>query len=895
MEKISSAKVTQLRCEYLENPTAIDTKNLRLSWIMKSCRRGAGQTAYQIRVSSSLEKLKANKADMWDSGKVKSCRSNQIEYRGKALKSRIQCFWKVRIWDERGYESAWSKPAQWSMGLLAKSDFKAKWIQYDTGHLNQDPDLHLPPSPYFRKAFSVSKKIDSARLYISAKGLFEASINGKRVGRDYFTPGWTSYHKRIYYMTYDVTKMLKKGDNAIGAILASGWYAGYVGFKLHLKMDDNRAFYGEVPALFAQLEIDYTDGSRDTISTDKSWKASTGPILTTELYMGEHYDARLEQKGWDRAKFDDSNWQKVTVTSVDIRPQAYPAIPVKKIQEITPVKMTKRSKDTYIFNMGQNFAGWVRIKVNGKAGTRITIRHAEMLHQDGSLMTENLRSARCTDVYIKKSDNEEIWEPRFTFHGFQYVELSGLTEKPTGQTVTGIVAHSALAMTSSFECSNTIVNKLYSNITWTQRANFFEVPTDCPQRDERLGWTGDAQVYCRSATYNMDVSAFFTKWLRDLEDDQLDSGAFPDFAPLPFKVGPGYSPAWMDAGIICPWTIYQVYGDSRIITDHWAAMEKLMDFQLKRSKGYLCPADGNSFGDWLAFGKETPKDFIATVYFAYDAKLMTEMAQAIGRVNDMKKYKVLYEKIRDALLKTYIAKDGRVKGETQSTYTMLLDMGLLPKDLQPKAVRHLVRLIKANNNHLATGFLGIKHLLPVLTRWGYIDLAYELLTKTTFPSWGYPIVNGATTIWERWNSYTKEKGFETPEMNSFCHYAFGSVCEWLFRRMAGIDMLEAGFQQILIKPIPSKQIPKISASYDSIYGTIQTAWAIESRKFTLDVSIPANTTAKVYLPTNEPDTITESGKPVDSSRSIEFDAIEDHRSVLNIGSGSYHFQCSFES
>lgn len=886
---------TALKCEYRVNPLGIDANPPRLSWILESSDRGQKQTAYRVLVASNEEKLKGNQGDLWDSKKISSDQSVHVVYAGHPLRSRMRCYWKTRVWDKDGKVSAWSQPALWSMGLLKRTDWKAKWICFDTAPFNEDPELHLPPSPYLRKEFKVNRKIRRATVYVSALGLFELFINGHRVGRDHFTPGWTNYRKRVYYLTYDVTDLLKDGDNAIGAILANGWYAGYVGFDpMHKKRARDRAFYGQTPALLAQLEIECEDGKIQIVATDENWKASTGPIRKTDILMGETYDARLEMPGWDRPGFDDQAWKVVTLMdAAKCKIEAYPGVTVQVTQEIRPIEITKPKEGVYVLNMGQNFAGRVRLKVKGKAGTKVVLRFAEMLHKDGSIMTENLRRARCTDTYIFRGNGkDEIWEPRFTYHGFQYVELTGYPGKPDLGAITGIVLHSAAPVAGSFECSNAVVNKLYSNITWTQRANFFDIPTDCPQRDERLGWTGDAQIYIRSATYNMDVAAFFKKWLVNLEDDQRPSGAFPDFAPLPYlQYEP--SPGWMDAGVICPFTIYQVYGDTHVIERHYEAMTKFMHFLLRTSNDYLRSPRGHCWGDWLSIGGRTSNDLIATAYFAYDAKLMAEMAAAIGRMEDAQRYARLFDNIKTAFNKAYVSANGRIKGDTQTCYALALYMDLLPQALKEKAGARLVELIRERNWHLSTGFLGVKYLLPALTEEGYVDVAFRLLTNKTYPSWGYSIENGATTIWERWNSYKKGKGFQDSYMNSFNHYAFGSVCEWMFASMAGIDTDGAGFKRITIRPQPGGSgITYTKASYDSIYGRIATYWRVRDGKFLLDLTIPANTTATVYIPARDADSITEGGKPASKAEAVRFLRIGDGRAVFAVGSGRYRFMSS---
>ena len=1047
----SDLTVKELRCEYRTNPQGIDIVKPRLSWITESARRGRMQSAYRVLVAGSEDNLKQNKADLWDSGKVRSNASNQVAYEGKPLKSRMQCCWKVRVWDKEGKGSAWSEPAAWTMGLVTPQDKQAKWIGHDapapasykgekTDPLNLegckwvwfpegepqknapvgtrffrrkidipsdrkikqarsklvvdnegtlfvngqevqkfsgwtspstlniaerltaganclaiatanvgDKDnpaglagrvmiefetgepivvridhawktsnveqgdwkaaafddnawanakelvacgegpwgaveaagLVLPPPPYLRKTFSAERAVKRATVYASALGLYELHINGNRVGEDYFTPGWTDYMTRVYYQTYDVTSMIKPGGNAIGAILADGWYAGYIGFG------KKREHYGSEPRVFIQLEVEYADGGMQTVVTDGSWKAAYGPHLEADFLMGETYDARKEMVGWATYGFDDTRWSAVTVTEkAPGQLQSYPGAPVQKIMEIKPGKITEPQKGVYVFDMGQNFAGWVRLKVKADSGTKVVLRFAEMLNPDGTIYTTNLREARCTDTYVAAGKGEEIWEPRFTYHGFRYVELTGCPGRPTLDAITGVVVYSNTPKAGSFECSNAMVNQLYKNIVWGQRGNFIEVPTDCPQRDERLGWTGDAQIFIRTATYNMDVAAFFTKWLVDLEDAQTKEGAFPDVAPHKVAMGSGV-PAWGDAGVICPWTVYQVYGDKRVIEKHYESMKKWIVYLQKNSENLLRPAYG--YGDWVAIGSDTPKDVIATAYFAYSTRFVAKMAAAIGRTEDAKKYEQLFEQIKQAFNKAYVAQDARIKGDTQTCYCMGLHFDLLPAEKRELAARHLVEDLKKRDWHLSTGFVGLSYLLPALTETGNLDIAYRLLTADTFPSWGYSIKNGATTIWERWDGWTQDKGFQDPGMNSFNHYAFGSVGRWLFGTVAGIDTDGPGYKQIRIEPKPGGGFNYAKASYKSIYGEIVSDWRIKGDSFEMDVTIPANTTATVCVPAKDAESVTEGGVPAAKAEGVQFIRMDNGKAVFAVGSGSYRF------
>lgn len=894
--KNSSIKIDCLQCDNRRNPVGIDNPAPRLSWILESPEFGQKQTAYQILVSSSRKQLEKSVGDLWDSGRVPGNQTAYISYQGKKLFTGQTCFWKVKIWDKDGIETEWSQPAFWSMGMLEPDRWRAKWIgkkrdlaDYRTEYKGKE--LFLPPSPFLRKSFSLTRKPVKATLYATALGAFEMRLNGTRIGDSCFTPGWTDYHKRIYYHTYDVTEMLADGDNVLGAILADGWYAGYVGFCLDQNIPNPRNHYGNTPALFCQLELLFEDGETEVIVSDGSWKTALGPILEADMQMGETYDARKELAGWDRLNNADGNWDAVDVFEPAVGMlQAFPSVPVRQTAELKPVSMSEPEPGVYIFNFGQNFSGVARIKVSGKRGRKITIRYGEMLHPDGRLMTENLRFARATDTYILRGDDLEVWQPRFTYHGFQYAEIRGLTEKPDMEVITGIVLNSALEPTGSFECSNEMVNKLYSNILWTQRANFFEVPTDCPQRDERCGWSGDAQIYARSAAYNADVLAFLKKWLVDLDDAQKPGGEFTDWAPYSFVFKEEQASGWMDAGIIVPYILYRMYGDVSVIEKHYESMKQFIGYLSNKAVGHLLPANHNDWGDWLAIGRETSLDYLASAYYAYDARLFAEMAAALGRAGDAAQYRSLFAEIKNAFVEKYISDDGRITEDTQTSYALALYFGLVPDELRRFAAARLVQLIDENGGRLATGFLGVKHLLPVLSRYGYVDYAYRLLTSTEFPSWGYSVVNGATTIWERWNSYTIEEGFNKDGMNSFCHYAFGSVCEWMFAWMAGIDMLEPGFKRILFKPQPWKGMEFVNASYRSVHGEIHSGWRIKNDVVFVNTKVPANTTAVLQLAVSK-----------DKKTSLDFDTTNpcvrlvnqvNDVTVFELDSGEFSFRYS---
>lgn len=918
----SDLKPANLRTEYKVNPVT-DVGKPRLSWELTSTIRGQIQTAYQLLVASSLEQLASDKADLWNSNKVTGNATNQVEYAGKPLAARVICFWKVRSWDKNGEPGPWSAIAKWEMGLLTKSNWKAEWIGNDLTALGKGKTYHLPPAPFFRKETQLKGPIKRARLYVTSLGLYEFQINGKRVGKDYFTPGWTDYNKRVYYQTYDVTANLKTGKNALGAILSDGWYAGYLGYALLVGNPVVRNFYGSVPLLKAQLEVDYTNGEKEIIATDQSWKTNHGPILEADILNGETHNANLDFDNWSQVDFDDVNWKKSLIfpDKSERKIEVYPGNPIQVFQELKAKTVTPKSGGKYLFDLGQNFAGVVRLKVKGNKGDTIRLRFGEVLFPNGEIMTENLRKARATDTYILKGSKDgETWTPKFTYHGFQYVEVSGFKTPPGLDAITGIVLTSATPSTGLFSTDNPLINKLYQNIVWTQRSNYFDVPTDCPQRDERLGWTGDAQAYVQSATFNNDISAFYTKWLVDLNDAQRADHSYPIYAPAPnVRKTDTYSPGWSEAGIICPYTIYKTYGDTRVIREFWPNMVAYLKFMEAKSKGDYVYKEGSfdeispkgGFGDWLSVGKKTPPDMLATMYYGYVASMMAEMAKAIGKQDESAYYTTIFAKIKQAFLAHYTNETGKFKtnsaaygngdgyvdgdmgfaGHTQTAYANAIYMHMLKPDLTQKAGNWLVELIKANNNKLSTGFLGVKPLLPALSSTGHSDEAYNLLLSTEYPSWGFEVVNGANTIWERWNSYIKGKGFENNAgMNSFNHYAFGSVNEWLFEYAAGIQVGEAGYRTFTIKPeIARLGIKQVKATYHSINGTITTAWKKDGSSIQLQVTVPTNTVATVFIPTVNPTTVLEGGRAIKTNSAITVKDYKGGYLPVEIGSGVYQF------
>ncbi|MFO0890370.1 MAG: glycoside hydrolase family 78 protein [Isosphaeraceae bacterium] len=888
----------ELRCEYRVNPLGIDAVPPRLSWIVASDQRGQKQTAYQVLVSSTAGALARDEADLWDSGEVKSDETTAIVYAGKPLASDQRCHWKVRVWDRDGHPSAWSAPAHFSMGLLQDADWKAEWIGYDKPREKAEAEaaggdpkekegkLILPAPAYLRTAFQVKKPVRRATLYSTSLGIHDLHLNGARVSDDFFNPGWTDYTKRVYYRAYDVTGKVRPGDNALGAVLADGWYSGYVGFG------KKRDHYGKLNRLKAQLLVVYEDGSTDVVASGRGWKASVGPIRESDFLMGEIHDAREQArvKGWDASGFDDSKWEPV-VTGAELKPavQAHPGPPVVSFAEVMPARIFEPKPGVHVLDMGQNFAGLVRLRIQGEPGQKITLRFAERLNPDNTIYTTNLRSARCVDSYICAGGGVETWTPRFTFHGFQYVEITGLKTPPTKEMVTGIALASDTPVVGRFDSSDPMLNKLHANGYWTQRANFIDIPTDCPQRDERLGWTGDAQVYIRTATLNCDVQAFFNKWLVDLTDGQRGDGQFPMVAPVKVAGDDG-GPAWADAGVICPWTVYQVYGDRRVLERQYPSMVKFIEFCRGRSTPELLPpAKYHCFGDWLSIGADTPKDVIYTAYFALSTRLMAEAAEILGKAEDAARFRDLYRDIKAAFNKAYVSADGRIKGDTQACYVLALAVDLVDGEKAQQAAAHLVEDIEKKGGHLSTGFVGTKDLMLVLSKIGRYDVAYRLLFNDTFPSWGFSIKHGATSIWERWDGWTPDKGFQDPGMNSFAHYSFGAVYQWMVENIGGIRSAAPAYKEIVIDPHPGGRLASAEISYHSIRGDIASSWTKAGDTLTLKVTIPANTTAQVVLPASRPEDITEGGRPVDKAEGIRVGGVENGRAVLHVGSGRYSF------
>ena len=744
------------------------------------------------------------------------------------------------------------------------------------------------PASLLRRKFTLAKQVRSARIYSTALGSYQLFLNGGRVGNDVLAPGWTDYRKRIVYQVYDVTPQVKQGSNAIGAILGGGWYADA------LTWNQTRYNFGPPPVrLLVQLEVEYTDGTRDSIVTDESWTTTQSPILHAEIYNGEVYDARLEPTGWDQPSFSDARWSAAAVESA---PRAALVAqdfqPMRVEQSLKPKTMTNPAPGVYIFDLGQNMVGWERLHVSGRAGTKVQLRFGEVLQSNGQLYTDNLRTAEATDTYTLRGQGNEVFEPHFTFHGFRYIEITGYPGTPRNDAVEGVVFHTDAPFTIQFQTASAMVNRLWSNILWGQRGNFLSVPTDCPQRDERLGWMGDAEVFWRTATFDANLAAFSHKFTADIRDAQVSSGGFTDVSPMVGDVSNSVA-GWADAGVVIPWTAYVQYGDTRILDENWAAMEKWMDHLESSNPNHLWLKErGNDYGDWLAIGSETSKDLIATAFWAYDASLMTRIAQVLDRPTDVDKYAKLFDQVRSAFDQQYMKPDGTVGNGSQTSYVLALHMQLLPASLRAAASQKLADDIKAHDWHLTTGFLGTPYLMLELSNSGHSDVAYRLLMQTTYPSWGYMIEHGATTMWERWNG---DQMMADPSMNSFNHYAYGAVAEWLYRYAAGIDedAAEPAFQRVILHPQFDASLKEAKATYDSAFGPISSSWKDDGSTVTWTVAIPPNTTGLLYFPADATTRILEDGKDISQSAGISLVAHESGKAVYEAGSGLYSFTVQY--
>ncbi|MEM2151334.1 MAG: family 78 glycoside hydrolase catalytic domain [Candidatus Bathyarchaeia archaeon] len=877
----------ELFCEYCVDPIGIDVSKPRFSWMLTHHERGRRQSAYQILVASSEENLAKDFGDMWDSGKVDSSQSVNVEYAGKPLESGKVYYWKVRWWDDKGQVSSWSRTARFEMGLLKPEDWKAKWIS--GGNL-------------LRKEFTLNGKIKRARAYVSGLGYYELRINGCKVGDRKLDPGWTDYEKIVLYSVYDVIGYLREGRNAVGLMLGNGRY----NVKPHRVKPTTpmpaHKHYGE-PRAILQLMVEFSDGRQELITTDESWKASRGPIIDDDIYDGEVYDARLEKDGWDLPGYDDSSWENARVVEppggVMVSQATFP--PIRAVKKLQPVSISNPKPNVYIVDFGQNFTGWVRLTVSGPRGTEVKLRYAELLNPDGTINTAPNRDAKATDVYILKGRGVEVYEPRFTYHGFRYVEVTGYPGVLSINDIEGIVVHTDVEPTGGFSCSNQLINNIHKNVLWGQVSNLMSVPTDCPQRDERMGWMGDAQLSAEEAIYNFNMVNFYTKWLRDIKAAQREDGSVPDVVPPYWSLYPA-DPAWGTACVVIPWYLYLYYGDKRILEENYDVMKRWVDFLTSKAEDYILKF--SKYGDWCPPGQilslSTPGEIVSTLCYYEDALLLSKIAHVLGKNEDAKKYAELAEKIREAFNRKYIKGDYYAVSETasysQTANAIPLYFDIVPPDRREKVIKMLLNDITVTHDyHLNTGIVGTRYLFDALTKCGYIDVAYRVAAQTTYPSWGYMIREGATTIWERWE-YLAGSG-----MNSHNHIMFGSIDAWFYKALAGInaDPSHPGFEKVVIKPHVVGDLKHVSASLRTIRGLIVSKWFREKDSLTLEVSIPVNSIGEVYVPVvdiknpvvKEGETVVwRDGEFVQKVQGIMSARREGEYIVFNVGSGKYLFR-----
>ncbi|CAM4296535.1 alpha-L-rhamnosidase [Paenibacillus endophyticus] len=881
------SSVTKLRCEYKENPIGIDVQKPRISWHIHSESRAWLQAAYQLQISIDSDW----ENPIMDSGRINSSQSVHVEIGGIVLASRLRYDYRVRVWSEQGEETDWSETAYWEMGLLEAGEWLADWIS---------PPLEtFPPEsevcPLIRRAFQVDRKVKSARIYATGLGLYELYVNGCRAGDCYFTPGWTSYNHQLQYQTYDVTDLLASGSNAIGAILGNGWYKGA------LTGSHKRNVYGDRSAFLMQLHIRYESNDEEVIlATDTSWKARESAIRMSSIYDGETYDARLEIADWCNGRYDDESWFAVETPS---HPKniltAQLNEPVRITDEILPIKLLSTPGGETVLDMGQNMVGWVRFTMKGQPGQEVMLQHAEVLDREGNFYTDNLRNAKQTIHYTLRGGEAETFEPHFTFQGFRFVKLIGFGEPIRLEDFTGVVLHSDMERTGDFRCSDPLVNQLQHNILWGQKGNFLDVPTDCPQRDERLGWTGDAQMFIRTAAHLMNVAPFFTKWLRDLAAEQREDGGVPFVIPHVLKETSHSSAAWGDAAVICPWVLYQCYGDKRILEHQYESMKAWVEYIRRQGENEYLWNTGFHFGDWLGLDSKsdsyvgaTDRELIATAFYAHSTSLLAKTAHILGKTEDSEQYEALRNRIRVAFQQEYVTPNGRLAVPTQTAHVLALMFNLVEKADKERTAGKLVELLQETDFHLTTGFVGTPYLNLVLSENGHSNAAYKLLHQTDYPSWLYQVTKGATTIWEHWDGIKQDGSFWSIHMNSFNHYAYGAIGEWLYRYVAGIDLDEdaPGYKHFHIRPQPHETLTWAEASLESMYGAIHAKWQRSDESgMRMTVVIPPNTTASLLLPGAKYAKVLENGEPLEQSTGIRDVRQSEQGVCLIAGSGKYRF------
>ncbi len=1064
---VAEIHVSHLRCEYMENPQGIDETAPRLGWILESDEKGQEQSAYQILVSDNQNTLDNDQGNLWDSGKVRSDQSIHIPYQGKKLQSRMECFWKVRVWDKDGDPSAWSSTANWSMGLLDESDWKAQWIGWDkqdsvvplkqTKAVKQSHWIWFPyekpgqsapaESIYFRRSFGVPQHVQVAKAYFTADnqftlwvngtevgngnnfnqlveidlteylqkgqnviavaavnagdspnpagliglvqitleneqsiiihtddqwktsksaednwqsinadesrwknanafalygaspwgnvnlagseaqerrlparylrnefnldqpmeratiaicglGLFELRVNGEKISDHVLQPALTEYDDRVFYLTFDVTDQLQKGENALGVILGNGRY-----YAPRLTVPTKTRTFG-FPKLLLQLDIQHNDGSTSRVISNQDWKITTnGPVQANNEYDGEEYDARLEMPGWDQPNFDDSAWNNVEmVEAPEGTLRAQMTEPIRVTDTLLPVKRTNPRPGMYIFDMGQNMVGWCRLRVEGPKGTEVKLRHAEVIKEDGTLFLDNIRSAKVTDIYTLKGDGIEVFEPRFTYHGFRYVEVTGYPGVPDLTCIEGRVVHDDLDEVGSFECSNPLLNQIWKNIYWGVRGNYRSFPTDCPQRDERQAWLGDRAAESKGETYLFNVAPLYRKWMADINDAQREDGAVPSVAPSYWPMYPN-DVTWPSCYLITPANLYDQYADLKVIEERYVSMKQWIDFMSGFLEDGIMPRD--TYGDWCVPpespelihsqdpNRKTAKPVLGTTYFYNDLRLMARYANLLGKDKDADKFNALAKKIKNAYNQKFFDPQAcRYDNGSQTSYVLPLAFGMVPKQYEEKVFNNLVdKIIHETNGHIGTGLIGGQWLMRVLSDHGRPDIAYTIATQKTYPSWGYMIENDATTIWELWNGDTAN-----PAMNSHNHVMLvGDLNIWFMEYLVGIksDPEKPAFKHIIMRPHPVKGLDYCKGDYRSMHGTIASHWKKDAGLFIWDIEIPVNTTATVCIPAQTAEDISINNKPLRRLEEIDIKQQNDKGVSVMLNSGSYHIESVF--
>ena len=865
-------KVGQMLCEYQENPIGLDAAQPLLAWKLVAEGRDEQQSAYQVLVASSLENLERGVGDMWDSGKVMSDATVQIRYAGRPLPSRVVCFWKTRVWDKAGAASKWSAVATWEMGLLEQSRWAAKWI-------GQNTNLTEQPLPLLRREFKVTGKVSKARLYISGLGYAEARLNGAKVGDHHLDPGYTRYDKRVLYVTHDVTEQLHKGANALGVMLGNGWY----NVQSKAAWDFDAAPWRGSPRVLASLQIDYADGHTETIGTDESWKCAAGPVLANTIYGGELFDARAELAGWDTAGFDDKKWDAAKVIEAPkgkLVAQTLPPIRADKV--LGAAKVTEPKPGVFVFDFGQNLSGYVELSVRGPAGTAVKMKYSERLFPDGMVDTKDIATHVIrfgsnqvfqTDTYILKGKGTEQWHSRFSYYGFQYVEVTGFPGKPTAANLRAVFTHTAVPVAGAFECSNVLLNKIWEAGRWSYLSNLQGIPTDCPHR-EKNGWTGDAQLACEQAMFNYFPPAFYVKWLNDLDDEQQPEGKLPGIVPTSgwgYKWGNG--PAWDNAFLLIPYYQYVYYGDTEVLREHYAGMKRYVDYLASHAK------DGGiiklGLNDWAPWKTKTEAGITDTAYFFVDAKVVALAAQVLGKSEDAEHYRALAATIKEAFNKKfYHADTGLYDNGSQTALSCALYQGLVAPENRARVLANLVAAVDKTDGHIDTGILGAKYLLNTLLENGRADVAYRIVSQKDQPSWGWWFSQGATTLWEQWDGSSSRN-----------HIMFGDISAWFYKALAGIqpDPQTPGFKHFFIAPQVVGDLTSARASYESIRGPIVSDWNVKKGEFRLRVVIPPNSCATITLPTTDLAAATRAG--------ISTPRLENGRVICEAGSGDYEFRC----